>query len=122
MGGVVGGDVGGVPGGTGPPPSPSTASAGRLEANRLTGNYNVLPPASVLDAALKDGKGKLVCTFKVCIDVQGLVSEARLMTSSGYPGYDSLLRREILAWTFQPMLENGQAVPLCTIYSFIVKV
>jgi TonB family protein len=49
----------------------------------------------------------LITSVKLCVDIAGQVSEARLLRSSNYPGYDRKILAEIGTWEFSPIEVDG---------------
>jgi TonB family protein len=69
----------------------------------------------------RSGKTKLVTTYKICINVNGDVSQVNMLKSSGFPSYDSKISREMKSWKYRPYSVDGQAKPVCTSVTFIYQ-
>ena len=133
-GGVEGGVVGGVVGGDYPPPPPpppppkGAATAAPtvvpqtvLTELRISGEVAVQPSDETKLKIERDGKAKLVASYKVCVSEAGLVSSVKALKTTGYPDYDAKLEAAIRKWRFRPYMINGKAVPVCTAVTFIYK-
>jgi hypothetical protein len=124
-GGVAGGGVGTAPPKPTPPPPPAPAAPPitipptMLEPNRLSGDKDIEPYDATKTEIAQSGKGKLVGSYKLCVDAQGAVSTVNQLKSTGFPDYDAKIRAEMKQWTFKPYLNNGKPTPACTAFTFI---
>jgi Protein kinase domain len=102
------------------PPSsePVNAPPSVLEANRVTGNKNIFPDDDT-KAAIAAGGGRAVGSFKLCLDVTGVVTSVNQLKSTGFPSYDDEIMRQMRAWTYKPYAPDGTAMPVCTAVTFI---
>ncbi len=127
VGGVVGGDLNGV--GTGPPPPPppppppappQVVPPTMLEGSRIAGEKNIIPDDVTKTDIQRSGKEKIVISFKLCITVNGDVSNVTMLKSSTYPAYDQKILRTIKnEWKYKPYAVNGKVVPVCTAVTLI---
>lgn len=131
-GGVVGGVLGGVPGGTlggtgvAPPPppepeKPQVVPQVALKQYFIAGEREPQPPESVKNLMVKQGETKTVTTVKMCLSKGGSVKSLRVLKSSGYQEYDSLIQRKMKQWKYRPFKVNNKAVPVCTSVTFIYR-
>ena len=126
-GGVAGGVVGGVVGAPPPPPPPpppptppQTVAPTALEASRISGDKNIAPDDVTKTEINRSGKDRLVGSFKLCITVDGAISQVNMIKSTGFPAYDSRISSKIHGeWRYKPFNVNGKAVPVCTAVTFI---
>ena len=106
-----------------PPPPPSGGSENvapvALEANRIAGDQLIVPDDKTKSAIAAANPGKLVASFKLCIDDTGAVIQVTLLKSSGFPDYDAKLARGIHGWAYSPYMKDGQAKPVCTAATFV---
>lgn len=86
---------------------------------RMSGDTQIHPPAPVKTAILRDGKIKVVATFRVCVGVDGEVSSTTQLKSSGYPGYDSAIDAGLRTWRYRAYEIGGRRVPVCGAVTFI---
>jgi hypothetical protein len=63
--------------------------------------------------------GRLIGSFKLCIDETGHYESGTVIKSTGLPRYDAKIARTIMQWTYHPYLAGGVAVPVCTAVTFI---
>ncbi len=127
-GGVEGGEVGGevgVAGDMGPPPPPPPPSLPKnvpptsLESYRIAGTKMITPDDADKTRILDSGNQRVIGSFKLCLDVTGNVTQIRLLKSTGVPGYDAKLAREMAKWRYRPYMLDGRAVPVCTAITFV---
>lgn len=124
-GGVVGGDVNGYAPPPPPPPPPPPAPPQvvppkALESSRTGGNPEIRPDEASRKQIIKDGKDKVVSSWKLCLDNKGVISTVSMLKSSGYPGYDTKIETTMrTTWTYSPYILNGKAVPVCSAVTFI---
>ena len=101
---------------TGPELPPTVVKGSVLEKHRLTGNPQIEPdPADLSQLGGKSATG----VVKLCVDTAGKVSTVQVLRSSGLPGYDAKIEREVKTWTFRPVMGEGQPVDVCTVMIFI---
>jgi TonB family protein len=114
-----------------PPPEPA-ADAGpnalppkvipnkELEALRAGGNKVIEPDPADREAIERNGKG-VVVVMKLCVNEAGGVTGVRPLKSSGHPGYDAKIAREMKLWTYRPYTVNGQATAVCSPVTLVFK-
>ena len=103
------------------PPStsePANLPPSVLEANRVSGEKNILPDDET-KATIADNGGRAVGSFKVCLDTTGAVASVKALKSTGFPLYDDKIIRGIRGWTYLPYAHDGKVVPVCTAVTFI---
>lgn len=100
-------------------PRPQTVPPTLLEANRISGNKNIVPDAVTQTAIAQSGKSKLVASYKLCLDARGAIAAVSVLKSSGFQAYDAKIVREMRLWTYKPYVVNGKPVPVCTAVTFI---
>lgn len=102
------------------PPSsePLNAPPSVLETNRMSGDKNILPDDETKLAIAKAG-GRVVGSFKLCLDTAGAVSSVKPLKSTGFSAYDEKILRDIRTWTYLPYTHDGKVVPVCTAVTFI---
>ena len=65
------------------------------------------------------GGGTLVGGFEPCIDETGRVISVTVLEATGLPGYDAKIQRLMREWRYQPALEEGKPVSVCTTVTFV---
>lgn len=129
-GGVVGGQVGGVIGGVvtaapppppppPPPPKVENITPQALEAQRVSGDKNIVPADVTKTQIQRSGKSRLVVPVKLCVTEKGTVKSVNVMKSSGFADYDAKIKREMQSWRYRPFMVNGKAAPVCTAITLI---
>jgi TonB family protein len=99
------------------PPAPPTIV--KPEAlTRVAGDETIQPDAETARAMIASGRGRIVTSWKVCIDPTGAVDEVKSITSSGFLAWDQALAAGIRTWRFQPYQVGGAAVRACTSRTF----
>lgn len=90
-----------------------------FKAIRTSGQTQIQPPPNVRTSIQRDGKSKVMATFKICIDAQGEVASITKLQSSGYDGYDHALEAGIGDWRYRPYEVGGRKVAVCSAVTFI---
>jgi hypothetical protein len=125
-GGTVGGDLTAVVAAPPPPPPPpppappQTVAPTAVEANRVSGEKNIIPDDVTKTEISRSGKDRLVGTYKLCITLTGSISSVSQLKSTGFPAYDSKIQNTIRGeWRYRAFMVNGKAAPVCTAVTFI---
>jgi len=87
----------------------------RLEELRIAGDKRITPPEEI--KALSPGS--LKSSYKFCLAETGEVSDVKVLQPSPYRMYDEDVIRKILRWKFQPYLEDGKAIAVCSAITLI---
>jgi TonB family protein len=103
----------------GPELPPTVIKASVLETHRLTGVPQIEPDPD--DRTPPAGQKSVVAAVKICVDTAGKVSAVKILKSSGRPNYDAKIEREVNAWTFRPVMGEGQPVDVCTVMTFLYR-
>ena len=126
-GGVAGGVVGGVVGAPPPPPPPPPPPAPPqnvpptlLEGSRIAGEKQIIPDDVTKTEIQRSGKDRVIGSFKLCLTVDGGISNVTMLKSTGFPAYDGKIQSKMRGeWRYKPYMDNGKAVPVCTAVTFI---
>jgi hypothetical protein len=102
-----------------PPAPPQIVPQVALQAQMISGEKQIVPDDTTKTMIFRDGKNRLVSTFKICVNSGGNVSTIEMMKSTGYGAYDSKLKGGMRGWKFRPFMVNGKAVSICSAYTFI---
>jgi hypothetical protein len=86
---------------------------------RISGNEQIGAPDVVKTQILRDGKNKVVGTFRVCIGKQGEMSSLTMIKSTGYPLYDRELQEGVRTWKYKPYMLGKRPVEVCSMVTFI---
>jgi hypothetical protein len=124
--GAVGGDLAGAVAAPPPPPPPpppappAVVPSTTLDANRISGEKSIIPDDVTKTEISRSGKDRLIGTFKVCLSLDGNISDVRQMKSTTFPSYDQKIVSTIRGeWRYRPFMVNGKAAPVCTMVTFI---
>ena len=132
--GVEGGEEGGDPcgdpcgvvGGVGvaprppPPAPPQNITPALLEGSRIAGEKAITPDDKTKLAIMQSGKDKVIASFKLCVNVTGVVASVSMLKSSGFSVYDNRIMTEMRThWRYRPYQVNGRAVPVCSAVTFV---
>jgi hypothetical protein len=91
-----------------------------LWLRRVAGVKSIVPDNETKKAITKDGRRHyIIGTFRLCLAVDGHVKDVVMLRSTGIPSYDDTIRRGISEWVYQPYVDNGQAVSVCSTVTFI---
>jgi protein TonB len=125
-GGAVGGDLNGVVAAPPPPPPPPPPAPPQnlppttVEANRISGEKNIVPDDVTKTEISRSGKDKLVGSYKLCLTGEGNVASVVQLKSTGFAAYDSKIQSTIRSdWRYRPFMMNGKPTPVCTAVTFI---
>ena len=125
-GGVVGGDLNGVVAAPPPPPPPPPPAPPQnvpptaLDANRISGEKNIVPDDVTKTEISRSGKDKLIGSYKLCITVDGNIASVTQLKSTTFPAYDQKIINTIRGeWRYRPFMVNNKAAPVCTAVTFI---
>ena len=87
----------------------------RLEELRIAGDKTITPPDEIKALA----PGSIKSSFKFCVAETGEVSDVKVLQPSPYRTYDEDVIRKMQRWKFQPYLEDGKAIAVCSAITFI---
>ena len=127
IGGQVGGVVGAPPAPPPPPPPPPppapppNVAPQAFEAQRISGEKQILPDDVTKTEIQRAGKTQFMVPVKVCVATNGAVSDVRMLKSSDLPAYDQKLNREIRKWRYTPFTVNGMPAPACGMVNFAYR-
>ena len=93
-----------------------------IRGMRISGDTQPHPSDNDKTAMARDGKDKIIASFKTCVDERGAVASVSMLKSSGYTGYDQVLSQTMFGWRYKPYEIGGQAVRACGIVTFIYQI
>ncbi|MBC7976579.1 MAG: energy transducer TonB, partial [Myxococcales bacterium] len=103
-----------------PPAAPQNVAPTALDANRISGDKDIIPDDITKAEISRSGKEKLVATYKLCITIDGAISNVSQLASTGFPAYDTKILNTIRGkWRYRPFMVNGKAAAVCTAVRFI---
>ena len=92
---------------------------GPAHLHRIKGNRLVYPDDHTKTAIQKAGIARVTGTFEFCIDEAGHVKDLEMLRTTGVPPYDGVILREISHWEYEPFVDEGKPVSVCTAVTFI---
>ncbi|HEY0192790.1 MAG TPA: protein kinase [Kofleriaceae bacterium] len=102
------------------PAAPATVTPTALDANRLSGDKDIVPDDVTQAEIGRTGTSKVIGVFKLCLTTDGSVSSVNQLKSTGFPSYDQKITTTIRSrWRYRPYLVNGKASPVCTAVRFV---
>ncbi len=101
-----------------PPPPPQNVAPQAFEAQRISGEKQILPDDVTKTDIQRSGKTQFIVPVKVCVATNGSISDVKILKSSGFPAYDQKLNREIRNWRYTPFMVNGIPAPACGMVNF----
>jgi hypothetical protein len=101
------------------PPPPQNIPPTLLEGSRISGEKLIVPDDVTKTEIQRSGKEKLVGSYKLCIDTNGVPSAIKQLKSTGFGAYDKKIIEKMNDWRYRPYTVNGKAVPVCTAVTFI---
>ncbi len=67
----------------------------------------------------KGGTRRLIGSYQLCLDAGGHVTDVRMLKSTGLADYDAKIIRNVKQWEYEPYLDEGTAIPVCSAVTFI---
>lgn len=98
---------------------PQQVAPTALDSHRLAGDKLIVPDDDDKVAMTKRKLKKVTASVKLCVDKAGDVFGIEIAKSSGLPGYDAKLVRELGTWRYSPFAVNGKVAAVCTAITFI---
>lgn len=102
-----------------PPAKPAVVPQVAVEAKRIAGEKSIQPDDTVKIQMQRDGKSRVVSTYRMCLTKAGTIASINMVKSSGYPDYDRKINSKMREWRYQPFIVNGEPSPVCTMITFI---
>jgi hypothetical protein len=90
-----------------------------LESRRVKGSIAIQPDDIDKVEIVKRGLTRVIHSSKLCIAIDGHISSVTMLRSSGLPGYDEKIRKQIGTWEYTPFQINGKPAPVCTAVTII---
>lgn len=108
-----------------PIPSPSgnelMISSDELQSDRMPGNIRIQPDNPTKLAISAAGASRVIGAFELCIDAHGHITSVLPLRSTGFRAYDAKLAAAIETWTYRPYVEEGRALPVCTVVTYVYR-
>ena len=105
------------------PPAPAKAPTivppAVIEALRISGETQILPPGGVASEMVHDNHMRSTGAFRVCLTTTGAVSSVVMVVSTKYPAYDEVLAAGLRAWRYRPFLVDNRPTAVCGNVTFI---
>jgi serine/threonine protein kinase len=122
----------GSPSATAPPPSPATTPPAPaapptvaptvLDANRTSGDKEILPDESTQSEIARSGTDSINGSFRVCVTDDGSINTVSVLKSTSFPSYDNKIQSTIRkTWRYRPIIVSGKATPVCTAVRFVYR-
>jgi hypothetical protein len=103
-----------------PPAPPQTVAPTALDANRVSGEKDIVPDDITQAEIGRAGVATLVGSYKVCITTDGSITTVTPLKATGFPAYDTKIQNTIRSkWRYRPFMVNGKATAVCTAVRFI---
>jgi len=90
-----------------------------LKDLRISGNKMIVPDDATKMAIQRAGIRRLIGMYQLCLDVNGVVHDLRMLRSTGVPPYDARILTAMAQWRYKPFLDEGQPSPVCTEVTFV---
>ena len=98
---------------------PKQVAPSAIKQNRVSGTEQIQPPDADKNQISRDRKSRIIAVAKICLNESGGVSTARVIKSSGYPGYDRKIQSTMRSWRYKPFRVNGKPTPVCSTVTFV---
>ena len=89
------------------------------EGKRISGNKFLRPDDHTKAAIQKNGGGRVVGRFRICLDENGAPESILPLRSTGYANYDRELIAGMQQWRYEPYVLDGVPMAVCTGVTFI---
>ncbi len=86
---------------------------------RVSGERQVVPDDRDKIRVHNSGEVTLIGVFRACMDETGKVVELQPLRSTGLPSYDRQILAAMAKYIYEPVLDQGRPIPVCTIITFI---
>jgi periplasmic protein TonB len=103
-------------------PKPVFVPPAVIKGMRISGETQIVPPATVKTAILRDGHKRVVAVFRVCVAQRGEISSIDVQKPSGYPAYDSALVAGLRGWRYRPYEVNNRPIAVCGVVTFVYSI
>lgn len=91
------------------------------EGKRISGNKFLFPDDQTKAAISKRDIGRVVGTFRICLDEKGAPESILPLRSTGFANYDRELLAGMQQWRYEPYAIDGVPMAVCTAVTFIYK-
>jgi TonB family protein len=98
---------------------PATVRPDALEAQRISGDKEIVPDDATKRAIAASGKARVIVPVKLCVSAAGEVRTVTILKSSGFPAYDATIERAMAAWRYRPFTVDGKSTVVCTAITLI---
>jgi serine/threonine protein kinase len=107
------------------PPAPAstqTVASTVLDANRTSGDKEILPDETTQSEIARSGTDSINGSFKVCVAEDGSINTVSVIKSTSFPSYDLKIQNTIRkTWHYRPIIVSGKATPVCTAVRFVYR-
>jgi hypothetical protein len=98
---------------------PPVVSEHDIRVLRISGDDQVQPPDTVKLQMQRDGRARVIASFKVCLDAGGAVTRVERLHSTGYAAYDARLDQAIHGWRYKAYTDGDRAIAVCSAVTFV---
>jgi TonB family protein len=98
------------------PPQVTNISQQAMDTLRTDHSGRMSPSYGILTRIDRNG-GRLVGSYRICIDEAGRLARTEVVSSSGDEEFDINVLEQIECWTFSPFRDpnTSEPIPVCTI-------
>lgn len=83
------------------------------------GNKVLVPDDDTKSEMAAYSPARWIGTFALCVDEAGHVGDLLMTKSTRSAAYDAKILREVARWEYEPYIDDGKPVPVCTTITFI---
>lgn len=87
--------------------------------HRISGNKLIAPDDATKAAIQKAHISRLIGSYQLCLDSTGHAQDIRILEPTGAPSYDQEIVAGLQRWVYEPYLDEGTAIPVCSAITFI---
>jgi TonB family protein len=101
---------------------PKVVASNDLKGLRISGETQLDPSEEVQNLMVRADVSSVRGVVRLCIATTGSVTEAKMLTSTGYEAYDQKLLAAVRDWRYHPYTVHGTPKPACSTVDFIYQI
>ena len=99
------------------PDHPLMMASGSMK--HVGGPKHIIPDDRTKTEIYNSHVSRVIGAFRICVDKAGRVETYLPLRSTGFASYDQQLVAGMSRWAFEPIVDEGKAIAVCTVVTFI---
>lgn len=87
--------------------------------HRVKGETRITPDDPTKTAMQNAHISRVIGSYQLCLDTTGHPQNIRVLKPTGIPSYDQRILAGMQSWVYEPYLDEGTAIPVCSAVNFI---